>query len=112
MSRYDKHANQEICVPGSAVLPNCEDAWRSRGYLPHFDSPEYIQHVTVHLADSLPKSAIERIDQMLEALPNEQRTIERRRRLHDWVDAGHGSCLLRLTLTPAAVAAKKQIPIS
>jgi REP element-mobilizing transposase RayT len=49
----------------------------------------------VHLADSLPKSAIERIDQMIEALPDQERAVERRRRLHEWIDAGHGSCILR-----------------
>jgi len=48
----------------------------------------------VHLADSLPKSAIERIDQMIGALPDEQRAVERRRRLHEWIDAGHGACVL------------------
>ena len=71
------------------------DGWHSRGYLPHFNSPVHTQHVTVHLADSLPKSAIERIDQMIEALPDLERAIERRRRLHEWIDAGSGSCLLR-----------------
>jgi REP element-mobilizing transposase RayT len=30
--------------------------WHSRGYLPHFDSPESIQFVTFRLADSLPKA--------------------------------------------------------
>jgi REP element-mobilizing transposase RayT len=68
--------------------------WHSRGYLPHFDSPDKIQHVTVHMADSLPKSAIARIDQKLESLPEEKWEVERRRRLHEWIDAGHGSCLL------------------
>ncbi|MGZ0707950.1 transposase [Coraliomargarita sp. W4R53] len=69
--------------------------WHSRGYIPHFDSPVRIQHVTVHLADSIPKSAIDRIDQMIEAFADQQRTLERRRRLHEWIDAGHGSCILR-----------------
>ena len=68
--------------------------WHSRGYLPHFDSPNRIQHVTVHLADSLPKSAIERVDQMIEAMPDGERQIERRKRLHEWIDAGHGACYL------------------
>ena len=68
--------------------------WHSRGYLPHFDSPDHVQHVTVHLVDSLPKSAIERVDQMIEAMPDGERAIERRKRLHDWIDAGHGACCL------------------
>ena len=69
--------------------------WFSRGYLPHYDGGSIIQHVTVHLGDSLPKSAIEQIERSLEGLPDERRKIERRKRLHEWVDAGHGSCILR-----------------
>jgi len=68
--------------------------WHTRGYLPHFDSPDHIQHVTVHLVDSLPKSAIERVDQMIEAMPDCEGIVERRKRLHDWIDAGHGACYL------------------
>jgi len=55
--------------------------WHTRGYLAHFDSPDHIQHVTVHLVDSLPKSAIERVDQMIEAMPDCERIVERRKRL-------------------------------
>jgi REP element-mobilizing transposase RayT len=33
--------------------------WHSRGYLPHFDSPETVQFVTFRLADSLPRHVIE-----------------------------------------------------
>ena len=33
--------------------------WHSRGYLPHFDSPETIQFVTFRLADSLPRAVME-----------------------------------------------------
>ena len=69
--------------------------WYSRGYLPHHDGTVLIQHVTVHLADSLPQSAIERIDLSLRGLPEDRRLVERRKRLHEWIDAGHGSCVLR-----------------
>lgn len=69
--------------------------WYSRGYLPHRDEEGLIQHVTVHLADSLPKSAIEEIERALEDWPEDERAVERRRRLHEWVDAGHGLCVLR-----------------
>jgi REP element-mobilizing transposase RayT len=54
-----------------------------------------MQHVTVHLADSLPKSVIERVDQMIKTMPDRERAIERRKQLHSWIDAGHGSCLLQ-----------------
>ncbi len=33
--------------------------WHSRGYLPHFDSPETVQFVTFRLADSLSRAVIE-----------------------------------------------------
>lgn len=68
--------------------------WYSRGYLPHFDAPGAIQHVTFHLADSLPHEAIERMQRDLEALPEEQRTVERRKRIEDMLDSGLGSCVL------------------
>jgi putative transposase len=32
--------------------------WHSRGYLPHFDSPETVQFVTFRLADSLPARVV------------------------------------------------------
>lgn len=69
--------------------------WSSRGYIPHCDHEALIQHVTVHLADSLPKSAIEKIGHAVSVLPDSQHAVERRRQLHDWIDAGHGSCVLR-----------------
>jgi putative transposase len=52
--------------------------WVSRGYLPHFDTPEVIQSVTFRLADSLPAGILDtEVDSVL--------------------DAGHGRCLLRHT---------------
>ncbi len=32
--------------------------WYSRGYLPHFDSPETIQHIVFRTADSLPAQIV------------------------------------------------------
>lgn len=69
--------------------------WYSRGYLPHFDAKSVIQHVTVHLADSLPRSAIDKIDRALVDVPDDDRKTQRRKRLHEWIDAGHGACVLR-----------------
>jgi len=78
-------ANTEIAVP----------SWHSRGYLPHFESPEATQHVTFHLADSLPKTVLLRLEAELKTLPDEKRDAERRKRIDAWMDAGHGSCILR-----------------
>jgi len=47
--------------------------WRSRGYLPHFDAPNLIQHIVFGLADALP--------------PGERNEAD--------LDKGHGECLLR-----------------
>ena len=82
-----KDANREIGVPGQV--------WHSRGYLPHFESSEATQHVTFHLADSLPQTALRRVEAELKTLPAEKRSVERRKRVEAWVDAGHGSCALR-----------------
>jgi len=72
-----------------------EGEWYSRGYLPHRNKDALIQHVTVHLADSLPKTAVEKLKLSIIILPEEQRRNELRRKLHDLMDAGHGSCLLK-----------------
>ncbi len=115
MNEERKLANQEIGVPGSANLPigsakpgtasppastpaNQEigaPTWHSRGYLPHVESAQLIQHVTFHLADSLPKEAVERLEAELKCLPVEKQDVERRKRVEAWLDAGHGSCVLR-----------------
>jgi REP element-mobilizing transposase RayT len=59
--------------------------WHSRGYLPHFDSPETIQFVTFRLADSLPVA----VAQMLTHREDEVHRIERD------LDTGFGACWLR-----------------
>ena len=69
--------------------------WYSRGYLPHFDSEGATQHVTMHLADSLPRNVLDRLAEQVNVLPPEKRELERRRKVEVWIDAGHGSCVLR-----------------
>lgn len=68
--------------------------WYSRGYLPHFDAPNKVQFITFHLADSLPASAMQRINDEISFLPKEKHEMERRRRLEKWLDQGHGACWL------------------
>jgi REP element-mobilizing transposase RayT len=58
--------------------------WHSRGYLPHFDSPETIQFVTFRLADSLPRAVVE-------ALRTREDAIQL---IHERLDAGAGACWL------------------
>ena len=59
--------------------------WHSRGYLPHFDSPETIQFVTFRLADSLPTRIAKALQDRDHAFP----------RLDRELDAGLGACWLR-----------------
>jgi len=70
--------------------------WYSRGYLPHCDHPGLLQNITYHLADSLPASVLRQMNPELRALPPDQRDTERRRQAEACLDAGHGSCVLRL----------------
>jgi REP element-mobilizing transposase RayT len=69
--------------------------WRSRGYVPHFDGTNVQQNITFHLADSLPRAVVQRMEKELEQLPDHERTLSRRKRLHALLDAGIGSCCLR-----------------
>ena len=81
--------------PGSANLDRgVASGWRNRGYLPHFEKSELTQHVTFHLADSLPNSVMQRLEQELKSAPAAERDLERRKRMDDWIDAGHGSSIL------------------
>ncbi|MBX3054223.1 MAG: transposase [Caldilineaceae bacterium] len=70
--------------------------WHSRGYLPHYENPAVVQHVTFHLADSLPKAALERMEMELQIFPGKRQEEERRKRIEALRDAGHGSCVLRI----------------
>jgi len=85
--------NASVNNIGKIELP--PSPWRSRGYLPHFESSEVTQHVTFHLADSLPQAVLRGLDVELQAVPAEKRDAERRRQIDTWIDAGHGSCILR-----------------
>jgi REP element-mobilizing transposase RayT len=81
---------QENGAPGVAGA-----VWHSHGYLPHFESSEVTQHVTFHLADSLPQTVLLRLEAELKTVPTDKRDVERRKRVDAWIDAGHGSCALR-----------------
>jgi REP element-mobilizing transposase RayT len=37
--------------------------WRTRGYLPHHDGPDVVQHIIFRLADALPRTVVESIRQ-------------------------------------------------
>ena len=62
--------------------------WHSRGYLPHFDGGEIAQTITFRLADSLPKSVLERWEMELAHLEQKTLETERRLRIEDYLDRG------------------------
>ena len=59
--------------------------WHSRGYLPHFDSPETVQFVTFRLADSLPRAVVEGLRLADDGIQRIDREL----------DSGMGECWLR-----------------
>lgn len=73
-----------------------EPVWWDRGYQPHVESPHLIQHVCYHLADSLPREVVEAMDAELKSLPPMLRDAEKEARVAAYLDAGHGSCILRV----------------
>jgi REP element-mobilizing transposase RayT len=93
----ENFAKQELGAPG--------ERWHSRWYIPHFESPGRIQHITLHLADSLAKEALDRMQMEVEGLPSSKRKVELRKKVEAWADAGHGSCILRDPQVAAMVQA-------
>ena len=66
-----------------------------RGYVPHIESHLLIQHVCYHLADSLPREVVDGLWAELEETPPSLRNAEMEKRVMVYMDAGHGSCVLR-----------------
>ena len=69
--------------------------WYSRGYLPHWDHPGMIQSVNFRLGDSLPLAVIEKWKSELALQLEDEHSVQLRRRIEDYLDAGHGECWLR-----------------
>jgi len=107
MVKIPRNANLPIGVVNKGTRPAIQEngvpGWHSRGYLPHFDSPHAIQHVVFHLADSLPSAVLRQFDAEINSLPAEKHSSERRKRIDAWMDAGHGSCILREPFIALAV---------
>ena len=86
-----------IHPPGNPAPPAAppKPGWHSRGYLPHCDADGLTQHLTFHLADSLPTAALEYLEATISEMPEDERKRQRLVRVHDLLDAGHGCCVLR-----------------
>jgi putative DNA methylase len=79
------------------VIPKAEaiGEWHQRGYFPHFDGEGVTQHISFHLADSMPQAVLERWREELKQLESRAADTEWRTRIHNYLDAGHGNCWLR-----------------
>ncbi len=69
------------------------EGWHSRGYLPHIDRGEP-QFITWRLADAMPAPLIEQWRQELKDLPESERKRDLYRRAEQYLDGGHGECVL------------------
>ena len=65
--------------------------WHERGYLPHCDYPGLVQFVTFRLADSMPVSRRGEWEHLLKV----EGDREKRTKLEEYLDLGHGECHLR-----------------
>lgn len=98
-----KNASEDARAPAnSAAAPAAQGpkGWHSRGYLPHLDDWSAIQFITYRLEDSLPAHVAHRLADELDPEHGDARYY---RRVEAWLDAGHGSCLLRRAEIAATV---------
>ncbi|MCC5845269.1 MAG: transposase [Verrucomicrobia bacterium] len=86
-----------LCTVGTPLLRNWDvtPETSSRGYLPHELGGGLVQHVILHLADSMAVKALERMRREVEHLPDEESKRELAEKIEAWSDAGHGCCALR-----------------
>jgi REP element-mobilizing transposase RayT len=73
--------------------------WHTRGYLPHYDKPGTLQMVTFRLADAMPLA----LRHEWETLFTIENGREQRARLEEYLDRGHGKCLLKSAQVATAV---------
>jgi REP element-mobilizing transposase RayT len=88
MRQSDRRLNRTNINPGEPI-------WWDRGYHPHFESQRHIQHICVHLADSLPRAVVQQMAEELNRLSPALRDAEQQRRVNAYLDAGAGDCVLR-----------------
>jgi REP element-mobilizing transposase RayT len=69
--------------------------WYSRGYLPHFDGRALPQFISLHLADSVPSTVLERWKQELDIKNSEGDRVLLQNRIERYADQGYGKAFLR-----------------
>lgn len=80
---------------GKFAIDWASSSWKSRGYLPHYDSLETVQSVTFRLVDSLPKKVLGRLLEKINSLPPEEQEIQKRVNIEKYLDVGYGCCALK-----------------
>ncbi|MBL8470220.1 MAG: transposase [Rhodocyclaceae bacterium] len=77
--------------------------WHCRGRLPHWEGGAIPQGITFRLYDSLPQCLLDQWRNELAALADKRPDRERERRMDAALDAGYGSCWLRVPRIAALV---------
>jgi REP element-mobilizing transposase RayT len=75
--------------------PQPHRGWHSRGYLPHWDHPGIIQSLNFRLGDAMPNTVLHKWRMELSLKREDEKSVELRRRVEKYLDAGHGTCWLR-----------------
>ena len=79
--------------------PHPPKGWHSRGYHPHLDAPDLIQHLSFRLHDSVPVELIARWRAELHlsrgSPASDPRQVKLRELIDTYEDAGHGACWLK-----------------
>ena len=115
---HDRSAGAPPAVAGATRPRYGEVTIRDRGRLPHWEKDNATYFVTFHLADSLPKSVLDRIESERQSIlrlasqqsrsltPSERRHLKRLTsvRIEQYLDAGAGSCSLRVPEVAKVVA--------
>ncbi|HSS20332.1 MAG TPA: transposase [Pyrinomonadaceae bacterium] len=70
--------------------------WHTRGYLPHFDGIALPQFITMHLADSVPATVVQRWQKELSYMKEKPRKVWLEMRIEKYLDQGYGECFLRI----------------
>jgi REP element-mobilizing transposase RayT len=89
--------NQDVFMEASQAFSDCT-AWRSRGYIPHFDRPGMVQSVTFRLVDAVPEKLISQwkfeLKWNLELSASNSCNVVLRKRIDKYEDVGYGNCWL------------------
>jgi REP element-mobilizing transposase RayT len=69
--------------------------WYTRGYLPHFDGRALPQFISLHLADSVPSTVVERWKRELNTKDSAHDRILLQNRIERYADQGYGHAFFR-----------------